>query len=394
MLPETHMGHPQKTAQAGHTKARVKLSDGTTIGIGQDITKRKRTEQVLRESEDRLRLIIDTIPAMAWTSRPDGIVDFLNQRWTDYTGLSVENYERDPNHAVHPDDLPPILDKWARVLAAGQPFEAEMRLRRGDGQYRWFLVRNMPLRDERGRIVKWFGTSTEIEDRRRAEDALRSSFDELRALAGRLQTVREEERARVARVIHDELGQALTAIKLEAASLIRELPGDAKPQSDRAASIVRLADETIQRVRRVATELRPGILDDLGLVAAVEWAAEEFENRTGTKCQVDLLQDDIVIDRERATALFRILQETLTNVARHAHATAVQVRLAKEDGILILDVHDNGKGITEEERSAGRSLGILGMRERVLLLGGELAISGAPGTGTAVTVRIPEPHRT
>jgi signal transduction histidine kinase len=248
----------------------------------------------------------------------------------------------------------------------------------------------VPLRDERGHIVKWFGTSTEIEDRKQAEDALRGSFDGLRALAGRLQAVREEERARVAREIHDELGQALTAIKLESASLMRELPEGAKQQSNRAASILRLADETIQAVRRISTELRPGILDDLGLVAAVEWAAEEFEDRTGTKCQLDVLQDDLVIDRPRATALFRILQETLTNVARHASATQVNVRLAKEDGCLILDVHDNGKGISEQGLSAGRSLGILGMRERVLLLGGELAISGAPGKGTAVKVRIPD----
>jgi signal transduction histidine kinase len=126
-------------------------------------------------------------------------------------------------------------------------------------------------------------------------------------------------------------------------------------------------------------------------VAAVDWAAEEFEHRTGTKCQLDFPQDDVVIDRERATALFRILQETLTNVARHAHATHVHVRLAKEDGSLILEVHDNGKGISEEERSSGTSLGIVGMRERVLLLGGQLAIRGAPGKGTTVNVRIPGP---
>ena len=195
---------------------------------------------------------------------------------------------------------------------------------------------------------------------------------------------------RLAREIHDELGGALTGIKLESAALIRELPGDAKQQLNRVESIMKLADETIQTVRRISTELRPGILDDLGLVAAVEWAVEEFEDRTGTKCLLDVLQDDIVIDRPRATALFRILQETLTNVARHANATQVNVRLAKEDGSLILDVQDDGKGISEEELSAGGSLGILGMRERVLLLGGELAISGAPGKGTAVKVRIPD----
>jgi len=249
----------------------------------------------------------------------------------------------------------------------------------------------VPLGDELGNIIKWFGTSTDIEDRKQAEDALRRSLDELRALAGRLQSVREEERTRVARQIHDELGQALTAIKLESASLIRELPGEAKQQSIRAESIAKLADETIRAVRKISTELRPGILDDLGLAAAVEWVTEEFQARTGTKVQLTLPEIDLAIDREHATALFRILQEILTNVARHANATQVNARLVKQEGSLILEVQDNGKGVSKEELSAGRSLGILGMRERALLLGGELTIRGAPALGTTVTVRIPQP---
>jgi len=351
----------------------------------------KLAKDVLRQSEDSLRLIIDTIPTMAWTLRPDGAVDFLNQRWMDYTGLSLEEI-KDPNRVVHPADLPRVVEKWLVDMAAGRPSEDEMRLRNAEGEFRWFLVRTVPLRDDSGAIVKWFGTSTEIEDRKKAEDALQHSLEELRALAAHLQSVREEERRRVAREIHDELGQALTGIMLESASLIRELPKDAKQQSTRAELIMKLADETIQTVRRISTELRPGILDDLGLMAAVEWAAEEFQSRTGTNCRLDLPEDDIVIDRERATALFRILQETLTNVARHANATQVNVRLAKEKGSLLLEVHDNGKGISKEQLSAGRSLGILGMRERAVLLGGGLAISGAPGQGTTIKVRIQETY--
>jgi PAS domain S-box-containing protein len=351
------------------------------------IAERKLAKEVLRQSEDSLRLIIDTIPTMAWTVRPDGAVDFVNQRWLDYTGLSLEEEIKQPTRVVHPEDLPRVMERWLGDMAAGEPSADEMRLRQADGAYRWFLVRTVPLRDKSGAIVKWFATSTEIEDRKQAEDALQYSLEELRALAARLQSVREEERTRLAREIHDELGQALTGIMLESASLICELPRDAKQQSNRAELIMKLADETIQTVRRISTELRPGILDDLGLMAAVEWAAEEFQSRTGIDCRLDLPVDDIVIDRERATALFRILQETLTNVARHSHATQVNVRLAKEEGSLILEVHDNGKGISKEELSAGRSLGILGMRERALILGGGLAISGAPGQGTTIEVR-------
>jgi len=181
----------------------------------------------------------------------------------------------------------------------------------------------------------------------------------------------------------------LTAIKIDLSSLSHGLPADKKLQS---ASILKLVDETIQSVRRISTELRPAILDAVGLVAAVEWAAGEFATRTGTKCQLDLPQDDIVTDEERATALFRIFQETLTNVARHAKATEVSVRLAEEDGHLTLEVHDNGGGVSEEQLSAGSSLGILGMRERARLLGGELTIAGALGAGTTARVRIPGPH--
>jgi PAS domain S-box-containing protein len=140
----------------------------------------KRSEDALRKSEDGLRIVIDTIPAMAWSVLPDGAVDFLNQRWLDYAGVSLEQYIEAPTRAIHPEDIPRVLEKWLAVMAAGEPYEDEMRLRRADGEYRWFLIRTVPLRDEQGNIVKWYGTSTDIEDRKRAEDALRESEDRLR----------------------------------------------------------------------------------------------------------------------------------------------------------------------------------------------------------------------
>jgi signal transduction histidine kinase len=227
-----------------------------------------------------------------------------------------------------------------------------------------------------------------ITERKQTEAQLNRSFGQLRALAARLQSVREEERTKVAREIHDELGQALTAIKIELTSLLFEWPSREKP-SKRVASITRLVDQTIQSVRKISTELRPGILDALGLVAAVEWAAEEFETRTGIRCRVDLPKEPLEISQERATAIFRIFQETLTNITRHADATEVHVRLAKENHSLDLDVKDNGVGVSEEQLAAGESLGILGMRERALLLGGEFLVSGAPNQGTRVKVSVP-----
>jgi signal transduction histidine kinase len=234
----------------------------------------------------------------------------------------------------------------------------------------------------------------DITERKRMEKDLQGSRDQLRALAARLQSIREEERKRVAREIHDQLGQALTALKIDLSFLMRELPAGDEPPSKRAASMLKLVDEAIRTVRRISTELRPGLLDDLGLVAALEWAGEDFQARTGTTCRVDLPPEDIAVDPEQATAIFRIFQETLTNVARHAEASEVDVRIASAEGNLTLEVHDNGKGIPEDEISNGKSLGLLGMRERAMLLGGELTIRGLPGNGTTVRVRIPEARRT
>jgi signal transduction histidine kinase len=223
----------------------------------------------------------------------------------------------------------------------------------------------------------------------RQTEELESSLEELRALAARLQNVREEERERVSREIHDQLGQSLTAIKVDVCSLIRDIPEIQNSKPAKARSVVALVDETIQTVRRIATDLRPQMLDALGLVATIEWAGEEFGERTGMKCTLDIPSEDIAVDQERATAIFRIFQETLTNVARHAEANEVRARLAAEDGKLTLEVSDNGKGIPSEKLGKGRSLGILGMRERATLLGGDLIILSPPGKGTQVRVQIP-----
>jgi PAS domain S-box-containing protein len=340
------------------------------------------------------QLLIDSIPALIHSGLPEGEIDFVNQGWLNYIGRSLEEQLGWKWTAtVHPEDLAVTVEKVRSGLAFKEPFELESRVRRADGEYRWMIHRLVPLRDDRGNIVKWYGASVDIEDRKRAESRLQDSFDQLRALAARLQTAREEERIKVAREIHDELGQALTAIKIDFTSLLRDLPEHQGLTAQRSQSILKLLDQTIQCVRRIATELRPGILDDLGLVAALEWAAEDFQNRTGTKCLISLPDAELALDPERATALFRTFQETFTNVARHAEATQVDARLGQENGDLILEIRDNGKGISEERLSAKTSLGILGMRERVLVFGGTLTIRGTPGVGTTVRVLIPNPRQ-
>ena len=231
--------------------------------------------------------------------------------------------------------------------------------------------------------------SADRRERQRAEDKLRRSLDQLRALTTYLQYVREEERTRIAREVHDELGQALTGLKLDMSWLSARLARNAKPVQLKVKTMVDHIDETIQTVRRIATELRPGILDSLGLAAALEWQANEFQSRTGIPCHVVATVDDSQLQQQFATVFFRIYQETLTNIIRHAKATNVDVRLAEENGALVLTVKDNGRGISEEEIASTRSIGLLGMRERAMLIGGEISLTGAPGKGTTMTLRAP-----
>jgi signal transduction histidine kinase len=227
-------------------------------------------------------------------------------------------------------------------------------------------------------------------DRRRAQEQLRDSHEQLRALSVYLQHVREEERTRIAREVHDELGQALTSCKLDLSLLANKLPGNLPSLKDKAKALSAHIDATIQTVRRIATELRPGILDHLGLIAALEWQANEFQTRTGIKCDVHTDLHEPVLTPDLATAFFRIFQETLTNVIRHAGATHVTVHLKEAAGRIILEVKDNGRGILAEEISNPRSMGLLGMKERAALLGGTFRIGPAPsGKGTLAAVSIP-----
>ncbi|HBB86540.1 MAG TPA: hypothetical protein DC047_02865 [Blastocatellia bacterium] len=670
-------------------------------GIAEDITERKQAEDALRRSEDRIRLIIDTIPTMAWSIRPDGVIEFVNQRWLDYTGLSLEEEIEKPTLPMHPADLASAMEKWGANMAAGEPSEDEMRLRRADGEYRWFLIRTAPLRDEQGNVVKWYGVSIDIEDRKQAEEALderlrfetmvtelsatfanlspnevdreidnwlqtlaaflgvdRASFlqfgddwttlyrshsytvpgveplpppptglkdpfpwitdqlrrgvtvnwsripddmaedavnekeyaarigvksglsipvlmggsvicaisftsiltyhdwpeamvarlrlvgeifaaaverkraegalreaeqkyreifanagegifqstpdgryieanptlarmygfsspeelinsrqdislqvyvdparrdefkrqleeqgavrafehkvfrkdgttlwisvnaravqdehgkiayyegtasditerkaaeeklkatsDQLRALSAKLSSAREEESIRIAREIHDELGSMLTTLKWDLEEIQKTLSAPVhQPQlasvREKLTALTKLTDMSVSTLRRIASELRPSVLDDLGLAPAIEWQAQQFQARTGIICDCDCNSglENIQLSAEQSTAVFRIFQEALTNVLRHARATRVDVQLQTNDGILVLSVKDNGKGISDNGKSEQQSLGLLGMRERAHLIGGEVSIARAEGHGTVVTLRVP-----
>jgi len=229
-----------------------------------------------------------------------------------------------------------------------------------------------------------------LDEGKRAEERLGKSSERLRNLSGRLQSLLEEERMRISREIHDELGQALTALKLDLTMVRRRMVSDGlAEQSAKVHEIERFVNRIIRTVRKISTELRPGILDELGVAAALEWMAKDFQNRTGIDCKVTIRAVDAIPDTVRDTAIFRIVQEALTNVMRHAAASQVNVSLEKKDDTLIVEVRDNGIGIMEGRISDSNSLGLIGIRERVLLLGGQAVIIGKPGEGTLVRVTLP-----
>ncbi|HEY0321205.1 MAG TPA: MEDS domain-containing protein [Pyrinomonadaceae bacterium] len=364
-------------------------------GVKMDITERKQAEDALRRSEDHLRLVIDTIPANAWSALPDGSVDFVNQRLLKDLGLSFQDLLGwSWTNTIHPEDVTGFMNKWRAALASREPMEIEARVRRASGDYRWFLIRNVPLRDDAGDIIRWYGTGVDITERRRAEEQIRAASERLRALSARLSAAREEESIRIAREIHDELGAALSSLRwdLEEVDEVVSESGD-QPQlaalRKKIEAMMRLTDTTVNIVRRIASELRPTALDELGLVEAIEWQCEQFQARTGIICQCDSSLENLDLNQEQSTAVFRIFQEALTNILRHAQATRVDVQMKEEAGEFVLTISDNGRGITEDEKAGSQSLGLLGMRERAHLIGGQINISGSEGQGTVITVRIP-----
>jgi signal transduction histidine kinase len=284
-------------------------------------------------------------------------------------------------------DLTSAKARWREFFDTGH-LHTETDERRLDGTPMRIEGDYMVMYDDHGRIVGHFGIQRDVTERHRARETLQASREQLRALASRLQKVREEERTEMAREIHDELGQALTGLKLDISWMKNRLPRDHEVM-EQCVSIIERIDQTINVVRRIATTLRPSVLDQLGLAAALEWQGQEFRARTGIECVVEQACNGVPIPDDLGSSAFRIVQESLTNVARHAKATHVTIRVGQTDTLLTLEVSDNGVGCAAACLDGTKSLGLVGMRERALACGGEFSISGKPGRGTTVSLRVP-----
>jgi signal transduction histidine kinase len=284
-------------------------------------------------------------------------------------------------------DVAMAKSRWREFFDAGY-LHTETDERRLDGSPMRIEGDYMIIHDEFGRIAGHFGIQRDVTDRHLANEQVRVSAEQLRALASRLQKVREEERTEVAREIHDELGQALTGLKLDVSWMKSRLPRDHEMMAQ-CVSVIQRIDQTLSAVRRIATELRPSILDQLGLAAALEWQGQEFRARTGIDVDIEILTDDTPIPDDLGSSAFRILQESLTNVLRHAEATRVTIRLERTPTLLTLEITDDGVGAPAVCLDGTKSLGVVGMRERALACGGEFSITGNPDRGTTVLLRVP-----
>jgi PAS domain S-box-containing protein len=355
--------------------------------IASIVLKQQDLQRELRREAEILQALFDNIPVMISVRDSGGMILLVNEEWERVLGWTLLEAQRtDVLAEAYPD--PEVRRKALEQIRTADRRWTDFRTRTRDGRTIETSWARVALSD--GTTI---GFGQDITERKRAEERLRESAAELRALSERLRVVREEERTQMAREVHDEVGQALTALRMDVAWLEQRLAEGGDRQTtveSKLRSMSKIIDTTLDAVQRIATELRPGVLDELGLEAAIEWYLREFEKRTGIVCRFRSQLGLSPIDPARATAVFRILQEALTNVARHSVATRAKIDLTSDGERLRLEIRDNGRGIAEDRIDSSASLGLVGMRERARALGGDIDIRGATGRGTTVTLTIPQ----
>ncbi len=375
----------------------------------------ERTEELARKAELLLQLnmelvgknqeldaIIQTAPDIIFSRKADGSRDYISDRFYDFTGAA-------PGSAsgfgwldyVHPDDNQKAMADWLHCVESGTNYEAEYRLKSKDGSYRWFRARALPIRDPEGKIVKWYGTCSDIHDSKLLEQSIRDSAtelekmvdsrtDELRRLSVRLMTLQDQERRRIARDLHDGLGQELAVAKMVLDKIF--LQNSAQPQNEAWSQASSIVDRAIQQVRTMSHLLHPPLLDEVGLLSALSWYTEGLTKRSGIETTLDVQPSDFPrLAAEVETAVFRIVQEALTNVFRHSEAHRVWITLTQRDGRIAVAVRDDGKGIGKkivDLRPDSVGVGIGGMKQRAKDLGGELRLTNTH-PGTLVELDIP-----
>ena len=362
------------------------------LGFGIDISELKDTENLLREMEGKYR------KAQAIGRMGHWELD-MQKRLVTWSEEVYHLYKMDYSESaigyetcfdfIHPGDRDFFQKALDDALAGITKLDIVHRVILKDGSIRYFHAVGELREGHIGPLTEMTGTIQDVTERVRRELDIQQKNEQLRSLASSLQNIREEERADIAREIHDDLGQQLTAITLDTSWVGRKIAGAPEEVLQRINSIISMLNDVMSSIRRISTQLRPSVLDDLGLIEALQWQVREFQKRYGIPVTFDCAGDGPVPDPRTATGLFRIFQETLTNIVRHADATAITASLCAEGEQLVLRITDNGKGFDPEAAGKKKTLGLLGMKERALMMGGHLEIGSRPGEGTNISVYVP-----
>ncbi len=366
------------------------------VGIAEDITDHKLAEEKLKRSESLLAEAqrIAHVGSFEWSLQDNTVT------WSDelYRIFGLErgsiNIAGEGMLVVHPDDRERVLTMVQESVAANRAYSFYFRALRPNGDERIVHTRGFIQANENKEPIRVFGVSQDVTELKRSEEQVQATYQQLRALSASVQAAREQESTRIAREIHDELGAALTSLRWgleELGDSLSETKDLAQLASLRVSieGMLGLTDGLMKKVRQIASELRPVGLDELGLVEAIEWQARQFETRTGIAVMCECKLERADLNRDQSTAAFRILQEALTNILRHAQATQVTLSINQTPQEFALTIQDNGRGITPDEKSDVHSLGLLGMKERAHLINAELEITGISTKGTLVSLRIP-----
>jgi PAS domain S-box-containing protein len=402
------------------------------LKIGQDVTDRRALVDALLASENRFRAVANVVPDLLWEANGEGVPTWYNDRWYAYAGLPEgEVATADWQALIHPEDRETSRASFDSALKAGQAFRIEHRMRRADGAYNWFLVRGEPARDDDGKVVRWFGAATDVNEQRslldaaerahaeadaarreveqrvlertaelaKANESLESSIREVEranrernALRRQLDVASEEERRRLSRELHDEVGQHLTALGLGLQTLSDIVPAGSEAYR-RATGLRELAETLGRELHAVAVRLRPQSLDDFGLESALCSYVEDWSRHSDIAIDTHLHLGPTRLTHEVESAIYRIIQEALTNVAKHSRAARASLVVERLDGVVRVIIEDDGRGFDTAAiggvEVSSRRLGLRGMQERAVLLGGSLEVESSPGSGTTLFVRMP-----
>ena len=385
------------------------LDDGETpagiVGVSQDLRSLKEAEGALRRSEQEFRAFANSLPELCWMIDGDGEIIWRNEKWYEYTGTTPQQMEGWGGRSVHdPEIFPSVMERWEESRRSGSSFEMEFPLRGADGVYRWFLTRIRPVHDSAGKVTRWYGTATNIDEQRQLLQTLREARDELekrvtertaelhtateslRELSARLLRMRDDEQRRLARELHDSVGQLLVAIGMNIAMVSSEANKLSPAIAKCVAENAELVDEASREIRTISHLLHPPLLDEAGLASALKWYTEGFSKRSRIEVRLEIPEDLRRLTHATEITMFRVVQECLTNIHRHSGSNTAHIRLQTDDDVLTLEVRDHGKGMPEDKvRSFARSgrvgVGFSGMRERLRQLDGTLEIqSGQDGT--------------